>query len=342
MHPSTTPSGREERGVTVRDVARLAGVSHGTVSNVLNRPDRVTQKTRQKVEEAMQRLAFVPNEAARQLSGGRSRLLGLVLLDLENPFFLEVARGVEDAASAAGYVVMLFNAAGSADREARALEALREHRVSGVLLSPVSRMAEGVPRLRAQGAHVVFLDRRAPRADFCSVAVDDHHGGAEAMSHLVSRGHTRVAFVSGPSHLRQHQARLRGVRAAAVVAGLDPDDIIVFREEMSVVGGERAGRRILAEAAHVTAVVCANDQLAFGVERATLEAGRSVPRDLAIVGYDNVDISSHAQVPISSVSQPMYEMGRASIRLLIDEIENEAHAHEQLLYTPTLIARESS
>jgi LacI family transcriptional regulator len=251
--------------VTVRDVARLAGVSHGTVSNVLNRPDRVTQKTREKVEEAMERLSFVPNEAARQLSGGRSRLIGLVLLDLENPFFLEVARGVEDAATNAGYVVMLFNSAGAAEREERALEALREHRVSGVLLSPVSRMAGGVPRLRAQGSHVVFLDRRAPRADFCSVAVDDHHGAVTAMAHLLSNGHTRIAFVSGPSHLRQHQARLRGVHSAAASAGLNPSDVTVFREEMSVAGGERAGHRLLAAAGQFTAVVCANDQLAFGV-----------------------------------------------------------------------------
>lgn len=333
---------RERRGVTVRDVARLAGVSHGTVSNVLNRPDRVAVDTRERVQEAMRLLAFVPNGAARDLAVGRSRSIGLVLLDLENPFFLEVARGVEDTASEAGYVVMLFNSANSMERETRALGALEAHRVSGVLMSPVARMSDNLSRLRDQGTHIVFLDRRAPRTQSCSVAVDDHHGAAEAMRHLLARGHTQVAFVCGASHVRQHQSRLSGIRSAASAAGLDPADIAVYREEISVGGGAHAAERILAAGNRPTAVVCANDQLALGVERTMLAHGLRVPEDIAIVGYDNVDLASHANVPITSVSQPMYEMGKAATRLLIDEMENEEHVHEQVLYTPTLITRASS
>lgn len=290
----------------------------------------------------MRQLAFVPNGAARQLAVGKSQSIGLVVLDLANPFFLEVARGVQDVASESGYVVMLFNAAGSVEREASSVAALGAHRVSGALISPVAGISDGVRALRDQGSKVVILDRGAPRGEYCSVAVDDRLGGREAMAHLLQKGHKTFAFVAGASHIRQHQARLRGVHLEAAAAGIDTDDIPVIRHDLSVSGGEQAGAEILKLSPRPTAVVCANDQLALGVERTLLAAGLSVPDDIAIVGYDNVDLAMHAPVPITSVGQPMYEMGRAAAVLLIKEIEDSSHRHERVVYTPTLIARAST
>ena len=328
--------------VTVLEVARLAGVSMATVSNVLNRPNVVAAATKSRVLAAMQQLNFVPNSAARQLAAGRSRAIGLVVLDLTNPFFLEVARGVEDVASSAGYVVILFNSADSRDRETRSLSVLREQRVSGVLLSPVAARTELVEQMRAEGTRVVLLDRRGAATGECSVSVDDVLGGQAAGEHLIATGRRSLAFVRGGRHVRQYNDRERGIRSALRGAGLDDRSLVVLHEEMSVSGGEHAGERILREFANVDAVVCGNDTIAAGVERALLKAAVRVPDDVALVGYDDVPLAKLITVPLTSMQQPMYEMGRSAAQLLLDEIEDSDHVHKRVSFNPSLVARSSS
>lgn len=289
----------------------------------------------------MRRLSFVPNGAARQLAVGQSREIGLVLLDLENPFFLEVARGVQDVASANGRVLMLFNSSASLEREAQALLSLQEHRVSGALVSPVAGRHANILALRESGTHVVVLDRSTPESEGCSVAVDDYQGGLDATRHLLAQGHRALAFIGGPQHIRQHRARLRGARAAADEQ-TSPVTLEVLRTEMSVAGGENAARTLLSASTRPTGVFCANDVIAFGVERVILQAGLSVPGDIAIVGYDDVPIAAHASVPITTVSQPMYEMGQRAAELLLSEIDDPSHIHHKVTYTPTLVTRESA
>lgn len=324
------------------DVAKAAGVSLATVSNFLNRPQLVAAETGSRIDEVMRRLGYVPHGAARQLAAGRSRLISLVVLDLANPFFLEVARGVEDVASRKGYVVTLFNSDDSSVREQSALRAIEELRVSGLLISPVAAHSTIIGRVRESGLPTVLLDRGGSKSEGCSVAVDDHSGGVVAGQHLIAAGYRRLGFVGGSTHLQQHRARLRGLKASMRSAGIPDSDLVIVRDQMSVSGGIRAGKTLLAQAAGPIGVFCGNDLLAIGVLRAALTAGLRVPDDVAIVGYDDLTLASTTAVPLTSIAQPMYELGSTAATLLIDEIQSAEHRHERIQFKPQLIAREST
>jgi LacI family transcriptional regulator len=184
---------------SIRDVAGRAGVSVGTVSNVLNRPETVSEGTRQRVLDAIAALGFVRNESARHLRAGRSRTIGLVVLDIANPFFTDVARGVEEAANAAGIAVILCNSDDLPAKESAHLDVLAEQRVQGVLITPTAELSPALATLRSRGVPVVLLDRRATGPDQCAVAVDDVLGGRLAADHLLERGHRRTARPAAPT-----------------------------------------------------------------------------------------------------------------------------------------------
>ena len=330
---------------SIRDVAERAGVSVGTVSNVLNRPDAVGASTRDRVLAAIEALGFVRNESARHLRAGRSRTIGLVVLDIANPFFTDVARGVEDVANAQGLSVILCNTDDEPDKQAAHLDALAEQRVQGVLITPTAEPSPQLESLRRRGVPVVLVDRRAPDTGQCSVAVDDHLGGRLAGEHLLERGHRRIAFIGGVSGLPQVQERLDGVRAAVrAVRGSDDDLTVISPESLTVAGGLEAAARIVGipAARRPTAVVCANDLLALGVLQGAVRHGVRVPDDLAIVGYDDIDFAAAAAVPLTSVRKPRLELGRRATELLLAEARGDGHRHEQQVFGPMLVVRESS
>jgi LacI family transcriptional regulator len=213
--------------VGMREVAAKAGVSMGTVSNVLNRPELVAKQTRDRVSAAIRELGFVRNESARQLRAGRSRTIGLVVLDVANPFFTDLARGVEDEVSKAGLAVILCNSDEREDKEQSYLELLEEHRVQGVLITPVGAAA-ALERLKRRGTPVVLLDSRASSRAQCSVAVDDVLGGDMAVTHLVENGHQQIAYISGPPAIRQVADRHEGALRALQRAGRPRDSLTVI------------------------------------------------------------------------------------------------------------------
>jgi LacI family transcriptional regulator len=338
----------------MKDVASLAGVAVGTVSNVLNHPDLVRPLTRARVEAAMEELGFIPNGSARQLRAGRSRCLGLVVLDVTNPFFTEVARGVEDYAQAAGYAVILCNSDEADDKERRYLRVLEEQRVRGILITPVHGRAPELRRIRDRGTPVVLLDRPGS-AGQCSVAVDDRRGGEIAVSHLLELGHRRIALVNGPVAIRQCADRRRGALRAVERAGLDPAAVLteVTVPAMNARAGAAAADDLLSAVtsgavasgapARPTAVFCTNDMLALGLLRRLGQAGVAVPGDLAVVGYDDIEFAADAAVPLTSVRQPKYQLGRAAAELLLDEADRpDEHEHRRFVFKPELVARASS
>jgi LacI family transcriptional regulator len=326
---------------SIRDVAGHAGVSVGTVSNVLNRPETVSEATRLRVLDAIATLGFVRNESARHLRAGRSRTIGLVVLDIANPFFTDVARGVEDVANAEGLAVILCNSDDRPEKEAAHLEVLAEHAVQGVLITPTPELSPALGALRERGVPVVLVDRRAADENQCSVAVDDVLGGRLAADHLLERGHRRIAFVGGDPELPQVRERLEGVRQ---VVGDDEALTVLSLDTLTVAGGRQAGEQIIEMPAsrRPTAAVCANDLLALGLLQEMVRHGVRVPDDLAIVGFDDIDFAAAAAVPLSSVHKPRFELGRRSAQLLLDEARNPDHRHEQLLFEPQLVVRESS
>jgi LacI family transcriptional regulator len=331
---------------SIKDVAALAGVSVGTVSNVLNRPDIVTEATRSRVQAAIEELGFIRNDAARQLRAGRSRTIGLVVLDVANPFFTDVARGVEDEASQSGLAVILCNSDDQQEKETRYLELLEEHRVQGILITPVAAPGDRLTRLRKRGTPVVLLDRGSPSQDQCSVSVDDVLGGELAVTHLVKGGHQRIAFIGGPLSIRQVSDRRDGAaRALARLGGTAEELTVIETAALNVACGKRAATTIaeLPASRRPTAVFCANDLLAMGLLQEMTTRRIGVPEDIAIVGYDDIDFAAAAAVPLTSVRQPRHQLGRTAAQLLLDEalLEGE-HQHRQLMFEPELVVRASS
>jgi LacI family transcriptional regulator len=328
---------------SVKEVARRARVSVGTVSNVLNRPEVVAPETRQRVLDAIEALGFVRNESARHLRTGRSHTVGLVVLDVANPFFTDVARGADSMVDEMGSTLILCHSAEDAEREARHLAMLEEQRVQGVLITPVDGNSPHIDRLMAHGIPVVLVDR-AGRRHQCSVAVNDELGGRLAVDHLVEHGHRTIAFVGGPFSIQQVADRHRG--AQAVISDVTDAHIeIIETPSLKVSDGQAAGRRLLElpAARRPTAVFCANDLLALGVLQEAVQHALRVPDDLAIVGYDDIGFAAAAAVPLSSVRQPREQLGRTAAQLLADEVNDpEHHTHRQVVYEPELIVRASS
>jgi LacI family transcriptional regulator len=327
---------------SIRDVALRAGVAVGTVSNVLNRPDQVSDATRERVLDAIAELGFVRNETARQLRAGSSRIVGLVVLDMSNPFFTDLARGVEEVVDAAGLSLILCNTDDRPERERTHLAALAEQRVQGVLITPTAELSDEIAALRGRGVPVVLVDRRAPDDDCCAVATDDVLGGRLAAEHLLERGHRRIAFIGGASGLPQVQERHAGV-VEAVTEQPNAQLTVFSPAELTVAGGREAAARIVGvpAARRPTAAVCANDLIALGVLQEMVRHGVRVPDEFAIVGYDDIDFAAAAAVPLTSVSKPRQELGRRAAELLLDE-GNPEHVHQQPVFEPVLVVRESS
>jgi len=330
---------------SVKDVASAAGVSVGTVSNVLNRPEKVAPQTVERVLQAIDELGFVRNDAARQLRAGRSRSIGLVVLDAGNPFFAEVARGAEERAAEDGLSVLLGNSDERPDREGAYLDLFREQRVNGVLVTPTTDELAPLERLRDGGTPVVLVDREVDDGSFPWVAVDDVEGGRLAAAHLVETGRRRIAFVSGPRSIRQVRDRLEGARrAVAEHPGVSLE--VVEMGALTVLQGREAGQRLLLRplAERPDAVFAANDLLAVGVLQAmNIMAGVRVPEDIALIGYDDIDFAAAAVVPLSSIRQPARLIGSTAVTLLMQEVDEPQTEHDRAIrFQPELVVREST
>ncbi|MFC4224067.1 LacI family DNA-binding transcriptional regulator [Lysinibacter cavernae] len=329
---------------SVKDVAAHAGVSVGTVSNVLNRPTKVNAETAQKVLAAIDELGFVRNDAARQLRAGRSRSIGLVVLDVANPFFTDLARGAEARASEHNLSVLLGNTDENAQREAEYLDLFEEQRVHGLLISPLGEVGPELERLRQRGTPVVLVDRSGVDRGYSSVAMDDVAGGTLAVTHLMSLGRRKIAYVGGPASIRQVADRLEGARLAVETA--PGTSLEVFEaESLSVLEGRAIGELLRARPVgeRPDAIFAANDLLALGVLQALVMMGEvRIPQDIALIGYDDIAFAESAVVPLSSIRQPSELIGLTAVDLLMREAADGEQAHEHIVFQPELVIREST
>jgi LacI family transcriptional regulator, galactose operon repressor len=304
-------------GITISDVAEQAGVSVGTVSNVVNRPERVAEATRERVQAAIVALGWVPNGSAATLRAGKATLVGLIVPDIRNPFFTEVARGAEDMAAANGEAIVVCNTDWLLTSERRALEALARQRVRGVIINPAGEDERYLEWLGHRGIARVLLDHRRSAGLVSSVVVDDVLGGRLAGEHLVELGHRRVALVNGPTSIPQCEDRRVGFVAALAKGGLNPerDLVSIEAEAMDAPSGLAAVDEIFARG-RPTAVFCANDLLAIGVIHGLRERNLRAPDDVAVVGYDDVELAAMTDPPLTTVHQPTYELGATAYELL--------------------------
>jgi LacI family transcriptional regulator len=329
----------------MREVAAMAAVSVGTVSNVLNAPDKVAPATVARVLEAIDQLGFVRNDAARQLKVGRSRSVGLVVLDVGNPFFTDIARAAEHRAAQHNLIVLLGTSDDDPQRERAYIDTFDEQRVYGLLVSPIGDDLSRLAVLQGRGTPVVLVDRDGSGTPFDSVAVDDVAGARLAVTHLCDIGRRRIAFVIGPTELRQVRDRLRGAREA--IAGVPGAELeVIERPALTVLQGRAVGEELHARPPRrrPDGVFCANDVLAIGVLQALALTGDvRVPDDIALVGYDDIDFAGSAVVPLTSVRQPRHAIGVMAIDLLLAAAEEGPdHLPGHVVFQPELVRRDST
>lgn len=336
---------RRKQAATILDIARESGVSKSTVSRVLNGQGHVSEEARKRVLEAVQRLDYTPNGLARGLSGRRTGMVGFVLSDISNPFFPEIARGVEDVARSLGYTVFLANTDGELEREEEAVRLLVERRVDGVIFGSVTEDTRCLPRLAEIGIPFVLAGRSTRDPHLDCVVVDNVTGGRLAAEHLIGLGHSRIAFIGGPPKVLASVERYEGFRQAMRAAGLAEDPSRVCWADFRYEGGYRQARSLLRSSRRrPTAIFAANDQMAIGAVDAALDLGLRVPEDVAVVGFDDIPAARLRTIQLTTVAQPKYDIGSLAMRLLaqrIDERSRSAPPGEphRMLLAPRLVVR---
>jgi LacI family transcriptional regulator len=332
-----------KRSATIKDVALQAGVSLGTVSNYINETKTISPETAGRIKQAIEDLGFVPNRAVRTLRGNRASVIGFVVPDATNPFFTELARHVEDVARSHGSVVVFCDAAGDEERESTYLRNLAEMRVGGVILTSVTTDAVNLADLESVNAPIVLLGDEKPGFGASSVSLNHGRSGYLAMNHLLSLGRREILFAGGPGGKGVLEARYAGAERALRE---HPDGAHAHLRRVDAVGrtvSERAALvdSILAAERRPDAIISGNDMIAIAILNALLRRGIRVPEDIAIVGHDDIEAAHQAVIPITTVRQPIEQLGRLAAELLFREGE---HADEvrHIVFEPELVVREST
>lgn len=329
--------------VSIKDVARAVGVSHSTVSRALAHSPLIPASTRRRVERAAHRLGYTPNAMARGLVTRQSRALGVIVTLIADPFVAEIVRGIEQLAGDAGYRVVLSTSHNDPEREVNAVKALREWRVDGVIVASSRVGALYQPLLKEIGAPIVLINNQSQQVGHAihSLAVDDVSGGELATRHLIELGHRVIGHVRGPAGYRAAQNRLRGYRRALRRAGVAYDPTLVTSGDGRAEGGERV-LRLLDHRPPPTAVFCYNDMTALGALRALQSRGVGVPRELSLVGFDNILFAAYVEPPLTTIAQPMFEMGQRATQMVLTLIRQPRTHIEDVLIQGELIVRGST
>jgi DNA-binding LacI/PurR family transcriptional regulator len=328
--------------ITIKDIARESGVNISTVSRALNDAYGVHQETRGHVLAVAAHLNYHPNRVARGLKTRRSHTLGLIVSDIRNPFFAEVARGVEDAARAGGCDLVLCNSDLDPRKQMEYVASLLEKQVDGILMNSVANLSlKQQDQLAASRVPIVLLNRSAARKSFSTVCADNEAGGVMAAQYLLRLGHQNIAHLTGPRRHGSLTDRARGF-LRVLKATNPPRKLTVLHGENSFLGGCALAHKLLAQQPEVSAIFAANDLMAFGAIRAMLELGRRIPEDISLIGFDNVEMAGVVHPPLTTIHQPKYDMGRAAVETLLRLARNkDKPVREHLLLGVELIERES-
>lgn len=332
--------------VVLKDVANHANVSRATVSNFLNKPEILASDTRARIAASVAELGYVPSDAARRLRKTESKTIGFIAFEISNPDFGAVADAVERKARAAGWQVMIGNALGSKERELEYLELFESQRVGGLIIAPIGDIENRLSEMRERGTRSIVVGRRASRADQPSVSFDDEQGGFQAVSHLLSLGKRRIAFVGGPLEVSQVNDRFQGaVRAIESIPGATLEFISL--SERNVQAGRAAGTKMLERGLQLPdGVFAVNDLVAFGVMQAFQLNGVSVPDDVAMIGFDDIELDESASSPLSSIKTPHDAIGEAAFDLVVgNSLSGEfdiPKSSEHYVFKTELVARKST
>lgn len=327
---------------TIREVAESAGVSSTTVSHVINNTRFVSAGTRQRVDRAMKELGYRPNSLARSLRRGETNTLGLVLPDSANPFFAEMARAVESAAFSLGYSVMICNTEDDLVKEAHYVEVLTNKQVDGIIFIAAGDRSNALHRMHQGFPPVILVDRDLGEVQLDTVQADNRLGGYLAARHLIETGCRRLACITGSSNVTPSALRITGFTQAIEEAGLSCPADWICRGDFHPSTGYRAAQYLFSLPNPPDGIFACNDLMAIGALRAALESGRSVPADVAIVGFDDIELASYTIPPLTTIAQPKTEMAQLAVKLLVERISDGAQAARSLLLPPILIQRQST
>lgn len=329
-------------GVSIKDVAQAAGVSHSTVSRALAHSPLIPETTRRRVERAAKKLGYSPNAIARGLVRRQTCAIGVIVTSIADPFVAEIVRGIEQLAGDNGYRVVLGTSHNDPEREVNAVKALREWRVDSVIVASSRVGALYQPLLKEIGAPIVLINNQNQQKGRAihSVAVDDVRGGELATQHLIALGHRVIGHLRGPAGYRAAQNRLAGYRRALKRAGILYDRALVQTGDGRAEGGEQI-LRLLDHQPMPTAIFCYNDITAIGALSALKRRGIRVPRDISLVGFDDIPFALYVDPPLTTIAQPMFEMGKRAMEMALTLMNAPRARVEDVIIQGELIARAS-
>jgi DNA-binding LacI/PurR family transcriptional regulator len=326
---------------SIKDVAREAGVSTATVSHVINKTRFVSEEVRARVLEAIEQCGYYPNAHARTLASGRSKMIGLLVSDISNPFFPELVKSIEAAAFERGYDLVLSNTNYEPERTSHYVRRFIERKVTGVAMMTSELDTALIGELARREVSVVFLDLGQPGLHMSNLRVNYESGIEEAILHLVSLGHREISFISGPAHLRSAARRNESFRNS-MRRHLPDTQAKVYRGDFKIEGGRRAAREILEARERPTAVMAANDMMALGAMVEFQAAGLSVPHDVSVVGFDDIAFASLAVPHLTTICLPRVDLGRRAVEALMTTIENPEQPGVEINIPTYLIMRGST
>lgn len=330
--------------VTQKVIAKMAGVSVNTVSRALNNKPDVNAETKHRILKIVKEMGYTPNLVARSLKTGETRTIGVIVSDITNPFFSLVIHGIEDKVQKKGYSIILCNANENYVREEKAMKLLVQKRVDGILVTPVEKKTRDIFYLQEMKVPFVLVARHLKIPDLSYVVADDVLGGFLATEHLIKKGHRKIMYVAGPSHVTTVQERLNGYKKALAQYGIRFEEELVRFTNAKSEDGYRVMKDVLSKRLDFTAIGVFNDYLALGMMKAVRERGLRIPDDVAIVGYDDIEFASLAVVPLSSVRIPKYELGYKAAEILLNQLSKKHIRSEpqQIAIEPKLVIRSST
>ena len=326
----------------MKNVAEKAGVSVTTVSHVINETRLVSNDLRQRVLTAMKELGYQPNALARSLRRKETNTIGVIMPDSANPFFAEVARGIEDASFEQGYSVIICNSDGDLKKELLHANVLVEKQMDGIILFATGKSINQVQMLQGRNIPIVTVDREVPDAVVDVVLTDNMQGGELATRHLLDLGHRRVACITGSLDLPLSVERVTGYRKALLEHGIAVDEALIMEGDFHYESGYRATLQFLALDPPPSAIFACNDPMAIGAISAIAESGKRVPDDISIVGFDDVSLASFANPPLTTIVQSKYEMGVIATKMLLERVRDRDMPARRKLLGASLLKRKSA
>lgn len=333
-----------KRHTTIKDIAKAAGVSTATVSMVFNNKDKnISQSTRERILKIGKDYNYIPNSMARSLVTRQSRTLGLLVPDIVNPFFPEVARGAEDRARESSYSIIICNTDDNVDRENTYINVLSEKMVDGIILTHSANRNKEKHGLKNCRVPLILIDRDYDSPNIVGkVLIDNTEASYNGVSYLIKKGYTKIAYIAGSLNTRTAQDRLNGYKKALIDNNLKYDEKLVLVGEYRTQWGSHAASTLIKDKYDIQAIFCGNDLIAIGAMKTLAENNILIPDDIAVMGFDDIYISSLVHPELTTIKQPNYKMGYEAVNMMVDYLDNKEIKEKNLILNTELIIRKSS